>query len=180
MLDDWKRAWQQAVENFQREVSDEDSAVPLHAQLLAMRRDVAAARKALEKLSIELERCREESAEEEKQEQICRRRGEMAAAINDQTTVEIATRWAERHQQRAEVMRRKAEVLTAELAMRNDDLSTMQKQVDDFQTEVAAATPPPRPRASEFERRKTDADIRRLERERVAEERLQELKKKMK
>lgn len=181
MFEDWKRAWQQAVDNFQQELS-EDEPVSGPAQLAAMRRDIAAARKALEKLGIELERSREECAEEEKQEQICRRRGEMAAAISDQTTVQIAIQWAERHQQRAHILRQKAEALAAELTMRNEDLVSMQKQVDDLQTQYAATGASGAgsiPRQSEFDMRKTDADFRRLERERAAEARLEELKKKM-
>jgi hypothetical protein len=179
MFDDWKRAWQQAVENFQRELSeDEPPSGP--GQLVAMRRDLAAARKALEQLGIQLERCREEYAEEEKQEQDCRRRGGMAAAIDDKTTVQIALQWAERHKQRALILRQKSEVLAAELAMRNEDLQGMQKQVDELQSQIAAA-PPTTPRSlfTDQERARTDADFRKLQRERAAEEKLEELKKKL-
>ncbi|MGH7468973.1 MAG: hypothetical protein ACRENP_13545 [Longimicrobiales bacterium] len=178
MFDDWKNAWQQAVENFQRELSeDEPAAGP--GQLVAMRRDVAAARQALEQLGIELQRCRAECAEEEKQEQVCRRRGEMAAGIADQTTVQIAVQWAERHKQRALILRQKADVLAAELTMRNEDLQAMQKQVDELQSQIAAAPPPPRSLFTDQERARTDADFRKLQRERAAEEKLEELKKKM-
>jgi len=181
MFEDWKRAWQQAVDNFQHELSEDEPVAGL-AQLAAMRRDLAAARKALEKLKIELERSREEAGEEEKQEQVCRRRAEMAAAINDQTTVQIANQWAERHQQRGRILRQKAEVLAAELAMRNEDLAGMQKQTDELQLQYSATSSAPGsiPRQSQREKTQTDADFRRLERERAVDARLEELKKKMK
>src|SRR6185369_1713330 len=75
MFEDWKKAWQEAIDNFQRELDDETAGPP---HLAIMRREVATARKALDQLQIELERCREQVAEEEQQEQVCRRRGEMA------------------------------------------------------------------------------------------------------
>jgi hypothetical protein len=180
MFEDWKRAWQQAVENFQRELHDDEPAAG-PGQLVAMRRDLAAAHKALDQLRNELQRCREECAEEEKQEATARRRSEMAAAIDDQTTVQIAVQWADRHKQRVLILRQKVEVLTAELAMRNDDLERMQKQVDALQSKLAEAGPrTPRSLFTDQERARTDADFRKLQRERAAEARLEELKKKMK
>jgi hypothetical protein len=182
MFEDWKKAWQQAIENFQRELEDDTTSPP---QLASMKREVATARKALEQLQIELERCREQVAEEEQQEQVCRRRGEMAARIPDQETVRIATGWAERHQQRARVLRQKAEALSAELTMRQGDFAEMEQKV----AEVAATLGPaaagaemPRSRTVNADHDKEDVDFRQLDRaarEKAAEARLEELKKKM-
>ena len=190
MFEDWKKAWQQAVENFQNEIAEDDSP-PGPAEIGAMRRDVAAARKALDRLQIELHRCQEELEEEKQQEQICRRRGDMAAAINDQTTVTIAVQWAERHRHRATILSQKAEVLSAELSMRRDDLKGMEDQVTELQANYTATGPAvgnpsastsadPLPRNPA--REKQDSDFRRLDRaarEKAAEARLEELKKKM-
>jgi hypothetical protein len=191
MFEDWKKAWQQAVENFQNELAEDDSP-PGPAEIGAMRRDIAAARRALDRLQIELHRCQEELTEEQQQEQICRRRGEMAVAINDQTTVTIAIQWAERHRQRALILSQKTEVLSAELSMRQDDLKGMEDQVTEHQANLMAAGPAvgnssPRPAATgpaprNPERDKQDSDFRKLDREareKAAEARLEELKKKM-
>ena len=190
MFEDWKKAWQQAVENFQNEIADDDSP-PGPAEIGAMRRDVGAARKALDRLQIELQRCQEELEEEKQQEQICRRRGDMASAINDQTTVAIAVQWAERHRHRATILSQKAEVLSAELAMRRDDLKGMEAQVAELQANFSAAnpsvgapgaTPNPGPLPRNPVREKQDSDFRRLDREareKAAEARLEELKRKM-
>ncbi len=191
MFEDWKKAWQQAVDNFQNEIADDDGpAGP--AEIGAMRRDIAAARKALDRLQIELHRCREELTEEQQQEQVCRRRGDMAAAINDQTTVTIALQWAERHYQRGLILHKKSEVLAAELVMRRDDLKGMEDQVSELQANLSATGPgvdnlgarpsAPGPLPRNPERDKQDADFRKLDREareRAAEARLEELKKKM-
>ena len=67
----------------------------------------------------------------------------MAAAIDDQTTVQIAIQWADRHQQRGRILRQKAEVLAAELDMRNEDLAGMQKQVDELQLQYSATSSTP-------------------------------------
>ena len=190
MFEDWKKAWQQAVENFQNEIAEDDSP-PGPAEIGAMRRDIGAARKALDRLQIELQRCQEELEEEKQQEQICRRRGDMAAAINDQTTVNIALQWAERHRHRATILSQKAEVLSAELSMRREDLKGMEDQVAELQANYMANGPTvgnpgastssdPLPRNPA--REKQDSDFRRLDRaarEKAAEARLEELKKKM-
>lgn len=182
MFDDWKKAWQEAIDNFQRELEDDTTSPP---QLASMRREVATARKALDQLQIELERCREQVAEEEQQEQVCRRRGEMAARINDEETVRIATEWADRYHLRARVLRQKAEALAAELEMRQNDFKEMEEKV----AEVAATLGPaaanaemPRSTSTRSKHDNDDLDYRQLDRaarEKAAEARLEELKKKM-
>ena len=182
MFEDWKKAWQEAIENFNRELEDEPTGPP---QLASMRREVVTARKALDQLQIELDRCREQVAEEERQEQMCRRRGEMAERIADQETVRIATEWAERHQQRARILRQKAEALTAELAMRQDDFAEMEQKLEEVAAELgpaAASAEPPLSQAAKRDHDNLDIDLRQLDRaarEKAAEARLEELKKKM-
>lgn len=193
MFDDWKKAWQEAVSNFQRELEDEDDpATP--AQIGAMRRDLQAARRALDGLQLNVNQTQTELAEEEKQEQLCRRRGELAAGIGDEETVRIANQWAERHAQRATILRQKVEVLKAELSMRTDDLRTMEGQLGEAQQALGLGGAVPgssasqtaqqqvRNPAAEGVRQKQDQVFRNLEREakeKAAEARLEELKKKM-
>jgi hypothetical protein len=182
MFEDWKKAWQEAINNFQRELEDETTGPP---QLANMRREVVTARKALDQLQIELERCREQVIEEEQQEQVCRRRGEMAARISDDETVQIATRWAERHQHRARVLRQKADALSAELEMRQSDFAEMEQKLAEVAATLGPAAATSEVPGSASTRRDydhADVDYRQLDRaarEKAAEARLEELKRKM-
>src|SRR5687767_14815950 len=112
MFDEWKKAWQQAVDNFERELeaSDADFASP-NQRATAMRRDLAAARAALGRLEADLVQARKDLSAEEEAEQTARRRSEMAERIGDADTVRIAVEFAERHAHRAGILRRKVEVL---------------------------------------------------------------------
>ena len=184
MFDDWKKAWQEAVSNFQKELEDEDD-LGAPAQVAAMRRDLQAARRALDRLLLDLNQSQRELGDEERQEQQCRRRGELAAGIGDAETVRIANDWAERHAQRARILRQKSEVLQAELTMRNEDLAAMEVQLNETQAALGiGGGPAPHSAAPSVapQRTKEDAEFRRLDREareKAAEARLEELKKKM-
>lgn len=174
MFEDWKKAWEQAVSNFQRELAEEDQPGDLPGHRAAsMRRDLANAKRALERLQGDLAASRQELAGEEDQIATCERRAAMAQKIEDAETARIATEFAKKHADRAAILRRKVEVLQDELAMRQDELGVMEKQAE---TEFAEI------RAAEANRVKHDAEFRQLDqqrRERAAEARLEELKKKM-
>ena len=169
MFDEWKNAWQQAVDNFERELRDPDEHFSPNQRATAMRRDLAAARNALHRLSADLEQARKDLAGEEEAEQTARRRSEMAERINDADTVRIALEFAGRHAHRAGILRRKVEVLQDELAMRQEELGIMEQHAAEEIKRIEAE-------------QLTDADFRKLERERRekdAEARLEELKKRM-
>jgi hypothetical protein len=184
MFEDWKKAWQEAVANFERELGD-DGEIEGPVQLAAMRRDFKAARGALSRLTSEVQTSRAELTEEENQEQVCRRRGALAAGIGDEETVKLASQWAERHAQRALILRQKVTALEAELTMRTEDLATMEAQLQQAQRQLGVGdeADPKRPPMPFAERTKQDAEFRRLDkeaREKAAEARLEELKKRMK
>ena len=107
MFEDWKQAWRQAVENFQREAGLE-GAPP---RIRAMERELTSAGGALLKLDDELVRTDRELGKEREAEQVCRRRGSLAEAVGDEETVRLATEFAERHAERAAVLERKLSVL---------------------------------------------------------------------
>lgn len=178
MFEEWKKAWQQAVDNFEREIHapDEVFASPSH-KANAMRRDLTAARGALNRLQADLVQARKDLSAEQESEQTARRRAEMAERIADAETVRIALEFAQRHAQRGDILRRKVEVLQDELAMRQEELSAMEAQaaVELQQLEARRA-------ADQLAREKADADFRRMDqqqKERAAEARLEELKKRM-
>lgn len=173
MFDEWKYAWQQAVENFERELEDPDERTSPNQRATAMRRDLAAARAALNRLDADLGQARKDLAGEEESEETARRRAEMAERVNDADTVRIAQEFAARHAHRVAILRRKVEVLQDELTMRREELVTMEQhaaaEIEKMETELETE-------------RLTDQDFRKLERERRekdAEARLEELKKKM-
>ena len=178
MFEDWKRAWREAVENFRRELSDteaEGGDVTPHVR--AMRRDIVSVRGALSKLDAEVARSRREATGEREAEQTARRREGFARNIGDDETVRIASEYATRHAERAAVLERKIEVLLEERALLARDLDAMEEILAKH-PQVAAA-----PEADQLEeRRRTDQDFGKLEREareKAAAERLEELKRRM-
>jgi hypothetical protein len=179
MFEDWKKAWREAVENFRREVAGGDAGSDVRTN--AMRRELVAARGALDKLDGEIRRTRSEAESERANEQVCRRREQLARSINDEETVRIAASYAARHAERAQVLERKVEVLEAERGLLARDLGEMEKAL--AEQPAAPQMPDGTPvRDIIEEREREDRDFGRLEREareRAAEERLEELKRKM-
>ena len=172
MFEDWKKAWDQAVANFERELHGDDS-LPAGPRAAGMRRDLAAAHKALDRLELDLGQSRRDLAAEDEQIATCERRAVMADNIGDVETARIAREYGQRHLERAGILRRKVEVLQDELAMRQHELTAMEEQ---------AAVELQELQKLEQSRIQHDADFRKLEqdrREREAEARLEELKKKM-
>lgn len=178
MFEDWKQAWRQAVENFRRELEELEGgdATPAVRQ---MRRDLASAKGALGRLDEEIERARKDAKEEREQEAICRRREGLAQNIGDTETARLAAEYAVRHAERAVVLERKVEVLTEERTLLHRDLSAMEETMAEH--DVAPGIEDGRPDVLE-ERAREDRDFAQLDREareRAAEQRLEELKRKM-
>jgi hypothetical protein len=180
MFEDWKKAWREAVENFKRELSDTEAAGGnVTAHVRAMRQDIVSVRGALTKLDAQIAATKREAEQEREAEQVTRRREGLARNVNDEETVRIAVEYAARHAERAAILERKAEVLEAERALLARDLQSMEEILAKHPQATAAM--PPAPEVLE-ERKRTDQDFGKLEREareRAAAQRLEELKKKM-
>jgi hypothetical protein len=175
MFEDWKKAWEQAVANFQRELEGEDrpGEVPGH-RAAGMRRDLADARRALERLQADVIASQRELVGEQEQVATCQRRAAMAERIGDEETLRIARDFERKHTDRAALLHRKVDVLKDELAMRQEELAVMEDQAAIELAEIAQA---------QTDRVKHDAEFRQLDqqrRERDAEAMLEELKKRMK
>jgi hypothetical protein len=181
MFEDWKHAWREAVDNFRRELeeSEADDGSPAHVR--AMRRELLTARSALDRLDREIGRARKDAEAERTEEATCRRREALARKVGDEETVRLAADFASRHAERADILERKVGVFEQERALLSRDLEEMER--------VMAAQPgadevlkeAPRPDVLE-ERAREDRDFARLDREareRAAEQRLEELKKRM-
>ena len=173
MFAELRRAWRQAVDNFWRELDAGSGAAP--AATPAAYRELAAARGHVSRLDQELARSRHSLGEEREQVEVCERRRRMAAEIGDQETARVAEEYARRHRERAGVLARKVEVLTAERALYLRDLHQMERAV---QAEARAAEAElddlnRHPQEREFE------SLEDAERDRTAAERLAELKRRM-
>jgi hypothetical protein len=180
MFEDWKQAWREAVENFRRELSDDEVSTD---RTRSMHRQVVNARTARDKLDHEIRRTRQEAEEERKQEGICKRREQMARTINDEETVRLAIEFAARHAERAAILQRKAEVLDAERGLLIRDLEHMEKhlaeQPDAHRMSTAETV---QDVLVDRERERQDRAFGKLEREqreRDAEAKLEEIKRRM-
>jgi phage shock protein A len=183
MFEDWKQAWRQAVENFQREIDDGTSP----PRVRAMERELVSASGALSKLDAEIRRTRADAAKERESEQVCRRREGLARDVADEETARIAAEFAERHAERAGLLARKLQVLEEERDLLSRDIDTMRAAIQ-------RAAPGPveggaretvgagERQATETASERDDRVFTRLEqeaRERAADERLEELKRRM-
>ena len=182
MFADWKQAWREAVANFQREL-DHDGG---DEGTRAMRRDERTTSDALRRLDSELGTARSNAAAERESESVCRRRGDFAHDIGDEETARIALEYAERHAERALILERKVEVLEAERGLLVRDLERMRTalaaRVGDPQVAAGAAPRPAAAEAVRTEQERDDHNFRKMEREareRAADARLEELKRKL-
>jgi hypothetical protein len=179
MFDDWKDAWRQAVENFQREAA---GGAALHAR--AMERELTTAAGALGKLDDEIRRVQHELTNEREAETVCRRREGLARDVQDDVTMQIAAEYAARHAARIAVLERKSAVLADERELLAADLEAMRKILRDAppMSSVGSAPSGQEPAAKSSAEKEDDHAFSRLERdarERAVDERLEELKRRM-
>ncbi|HEX6694566.1 MAG TPA: hypothetical protein VF035_07725 [Longimicrobiales bacterium] len=186
MFEDWKQAWRDAVENFEREVRTES---PGSSATRVMRSQIASARGALGRLDLEIDRAQAEAESEREAEQVCIRRQGLAAGIDDAETARIAGEYAVRHAERAAIYERKTAVLRDERALLLRDLESMETEMASHAPDDAAGVltgegdgDPADDYDDAEERKRQEYEIARLRREkrdRAADERLEELKRRM-
>jgi hypothetical protein len=180
MLEEWKQAWQEAVANFQRELRAHETAPA--QRLGSMRRDLATATSALQRLQAELASTTEELAREQEEVQTCQRRAHLAEQVPDPETVRVANEFASLHAERVAILQRKSGVLQDELALRRRELAAMESALAKEGATVGRQTTSSQTNDDLFERERQDAEFSKLERERkekAAQAALEELKKKM-
>lgn len=146
-----------------------------------MHRAAVEGRAALAKMRDDLSITEEELAVQRRQLDDARRRGRLAAEIDDQETVEVAGRFEAKHEERVAVLEQKLAAQHAELALAERDVGDMVEQLKEMErrglaTDPAGATAADLPEAGETRLRE---DIDRAAREADADARLRELKKRM-
>lgn len=173
MFDEVRRAWRQAVENFWREIEGGDSPGR------AVYREVGRVRSQLEDLDDANRSTRHRLAEELDHAAACARRERLARSIGDAETSRIAAEYRHRHQERADVLGQKLSALEAEKRLWVRDLEEMEKALQEGGGAGAAGA---RAELEDFARHPRENEFLNLEdaqRRRTAEERLEELRRRM-
>lgn len=185
MLDELRNAWREAVRNFRRELSadlDEGADPTATRDDHRVRTTIQTAERELRRLEEELRNTRRHLEEERAAAERCLRRESLARAIGDTETAQLGARFAARHAEKAALLERKADVLSAELGMREREMDEMRAAL--AARRRAAATSDQQADISAFnaieEDLRGDAEFRDLqqqEREREAAARVEELKR---
>lgn len=178
MIDDWKRAWRDAVDNFWRELHGV-GAGERDPRLDAMRRDLAAARDEVRRAEAEIARIRTQLARQHEEELACGRRAEAARRIGDAETARIATDHQERHRERRVVLERKLDAFEAERALCVREVERMERTATAWRELGGAPDAEPGDHAGDDESDDAFERLARRTREREAEQRLDELKRRM-
>jgi phage shock protein A len=148
-----------------------------------MRRDLDSAHATLRRVDADLGEARRALAREGEDEARCHRQAGLARQIGDDETARVAAEYAARHAERAAIIRQKLNALTAERELLGRDLDSMRKT---FAELAPGMNPEDQPRGTTSSYADgpvgNDTAFRRLEeeaRERAAEARLEELKRKL-
>jgi hypothetical protein len=128
MLEELRNAWHEAVRNFRRELHAEDRDGPAPASARTghgVHATIMAAERELRRLEDELSQTRRQLDEERTAADRCRRRESLARGIGHVETAVRGARFAARHAEKAELLERKADVLTAEHELREREMAEM-------------------------------------------------------
>lgn len=174
MFDGLRAALRAALDSAGQPPNWRDLRAELHAAAVQGRAAVA-------KMRDDLTRTEHEVTIERHHLDDARRRGKLAAEIDDQETVEVAERFVGRHGERLAVLERKLEVQRAELQLAERDVAEMVAQLKEV--DLRAGVRPPRG-ASEAGAAADDDEalggtMDQRAREAEAEARLRDLKKRM-
>ncbi len=123
-----RKAFRQAVENFQSEVNRDRIPDAADRLLRAMRAELIELQRQSEELERELEAVQEGARREHEATKTCLRREEMARKIDDKETASVARGFAGKHLQRQGILFEKSVVLTRELHERRENLEEMKDQ----------------------------------------------------
>lgn len=138
MFDNLRRAFREAVENFHQEVGRDQVPEMVDSLVRGMEREAVDAKAALDGLKRELERARKAAEAEGREVETCGRREAMAREIGDQETAEVAAEFGARHAERRRVLSEKADAIEAEIRLRDSEYREMLKQIKEAQAKRSA------------------------------------------
>jgi phage shock protein A len=131
MFDNLRRAFREAIDNFQEELARGDVPEAVDDLLRQMKREAADTKADVARLDQERQRTDREALKEKKEGQTCRRREKMASDIDDAETAELAREFAEKHERRQKVLENKSVALKEELEMRRGEFVEMIEAIKD-------------------------------------------------
>jgi phage shock protein A len=133
MFENLRNAFREAVENFNKELVRDQVPETVDKLLKGMRDEVADAKVQLRELEDQITRTDAEVEREKAEVATARRRGKLAQDIGDAETVEIATQYAARHEERQRVLVQKAVALRQEVELRRTEVEEMLAKVKEAQ-----------------------------------------------
>ncbi|MQA92419.1 MAG: hypothetical protein GEU90_19700 [Gemmatimonas sp.] len=128
MLNEIRRLFRKSVEAFRLELDSREPQDQVAELLSAMRRELVAARAAIQEFEAAVQRARADLERERKDLELCERRGSMASRIGDEETVRIAEEFAGKHRQRIVVLEQKVTASEAELDLRRNEADEMKRR----------------------------------------------------
>ena len=129
MFDNLRRAFREAVDNFNKELDRDAVPEAVDKLLRGMQSEAVDAKAALEGLRKELAVARKRADEEGRNAEVCRRRENMARDIGDTDTADLAATYAEKHDARRTVLADKAKAIEAEIRLQEAEYNEMMSQI---------------------------------------------------
>ncbi|HSG08184.1 MAG TPA: hypothetical protein VLA36_07495 [Longimicrobiales bacterium] len=142
MFENLRNAFREAIENFNKELDRDQVPGAVDRLLAGMRDEVADAKVRIRELEDQIARADAEATREKTAASTARRRGKLAADIDDTETVQLAEQYVQRHEERQRILEQKSAALRQELAIRRKEVEEMLAQVKDAQAkrDTLAAT----------------------------------------
>ena len=128
MFANLRRAFQEAVENMQRELDAGATPDSVRRLIRSMEGEAARTKASLEALKKDLETTRKRMRREQESAETCRRREAMAIEIGDEETAALAAKYAVSHGERARVLADKARAIEAEAKLLDAEYREMLEQ----------------------------------------------------
>jgi hypothetical protein len=125
MFENLRNAFREAIENFNKELDRDQVPGAVDRLLAGMRDEVADAKVRIRELEDQIARADAEAAREKSEASTARRRGKLAAEIDDAETVQLAEQYAVRHEERQRILEQKSAALRQELAIREKEIEEM-------------------------------------------------------
>ncbi len=129
MFEDLRRAFREAVDNFQKELNRGDVPGTVDRLLSGMVSEVTDAKARLAELEDQEQKTRAEIQRETVEIETCDRREALALKIDDQETARLAREYGDRHRRRKEVLEAKATALLQEIELRRGEVDEMLDKV---------------------------------------------------
>jgi len=133
MFDDLRSAFREAVENFNKELNREHVPETVNRLIGGMVDEITDAKAEIGNLENQIGKALASAEKEKAQAATCRRREQMARAIGDSETGDVAAQFAEKHEEHQQVLEQKAKALKAELDFRGEEVEEMMTKVKEAQ-----------------------------------------------